>query len=80
MYLSMLKNHINSCHGNNACFHSANKFFFEDEKSLHFWGPMKNCPGGVRLVKLAPGVQFSGILIRACVALSSFLISKSVSV
>ena len=41
MYKPILKNHV----------HSANKFIFEDNYSLHFFGPvndlapMKNCPG-----------------------------------
>ena len=38
-------------------FYSANNVFFEDKKSLHFWGrneknsgvPMKNCPGGYNI-------------------------------
>ena len=35
MHTSMLKNPVYGCHGN----HAFNKFFFEDKKSLHFWGP-----------------------------------------
>ena len=62
MYTPMLKNRFNGCHGNHAFFHSAIEFIFEDKNSLHFCGPneefasMKNCPGGARKVKLAPGV------------------------
>ena len=35
----MLKTRVNGCHGNYAFFQTANKFFFEDKNSLHFWGP-----------------------------------------
>ena len=56
MYTSMLKNHVNSCHGNHAVFHSANKLFFEDNfffisgVLMNDLAPMKNYPvgGGVQ--------------------------------
>ena len=52
MYIPMLRNYVNGCHGNNA--------FFIVQKSLSLWikilcisgvpmndlAPMKNCPGG----------------------------------
>ena len=39
MYIPMLKNRVNGCHGNHTFFHSAIEFIFKDKNSLHFWGP-----------------------------------------
>ena len=49
----MFKNRINGCHGNDAFFHSATEFIFQDENFFVFLGvpmndlaPIKNCPVG----------------------------------
>ena len=39
MYIPMLKNHVNGCHGNYALFHRAKELIFNDKNALHFWGP-----------------------------------------
>ena len=62
----MLKNHVNGCHGNHAVFFFMVqiRLLFLKIKILCISGvpindlaPMKNCPRGARLVKLAPGVK-----------------------
>ena len=57
MYTSMLKNRVNGCHGNHVFFHSANKFFFEDKTSLHFWGHNERFGTHEKLSLVGGGVQ-----------------------
>ena len=50
--------------GKNRKFSHSHQHFFGDKNFLHggplnTMAPMKNCPGGARYVKLAPGVQAS---------------------
>ena len=62
MYTSMLKNHVNGCHGNHAIFHSviesivAKKILSISLVPMNDLVPMKNCLGGAKVYQISSRV------------------------
>ena len=69
MYTSMLKNHVNGCHGNRAFFHGATEFILEDKIICMSWVPIndleptKNCLGGCKIGQISPQCTVHSIIL-----------------